>query len=212
MTGFQARTAAGGPREPARGAGAAAQWPRATLRIGFGLIWLIDATMKWLPGFRGTYRDILGGFAEGQPGWLQPWFRFWFDLQSPNLTFFVALVAVLETLIAAAVIAGFARKTTYALGLVFSVLVWGVAEGFGGPYGFGSTDIGGAIMYAVVFASLLGFDYSLGPDPISLDSYLERRITWWHWVAETGHHPGPPPEGTSGREGARLPAGDASRT
>jgi hypothetical protein len=30
-----------------------------------------------------------------------------------------------------------------------------VGEGFGGPYGSGSTDIGCAIMYTVLFAALL---------------------------------------------------------
>lgn len=27
-------------------------WPKDALRIGFGVIWLIDAVLKWLPGFR----------------------------------------------------------------------------------------------------------------------------------------------------------------
>ena len=31
-------------------------WPKDALRISFGIIWLIDATLKWLPGFRSGYR------------------------------------------------------------------------------------------------------------------------------------------------------------
>jgi hypothetical protein len=75
MSGFQAARA---------GRASMARWPRAALRIGFGLIWLIDATMKWLPGFSATYRDSIAGWGVGQPGWLRPWFRFWAGLQRPN--------------------------------------------------------------------------------------------------------------------------------
>jgi hypothetical protein len=27
-------------------------WPKDALRISFGVIWLIGAVLKWLPGFR----------------------------------------------------------------------------------------------------------------------------------------------------------------
>ena len=46
-----------------------AAWPKDALRIGFGLIWLVDAALKWLPGFRASYMDTIMGEAQGQPGW-----------------------------------------------------------------------------------------------------------------------------------------------
>ena len=165
-----------------------ARWPKTALRIGFGVIWLVDAVLKWLPGFRSGYMDTLMGQAQGQPGWLKPWFDFWINLQHPRAAFFAYLVAVIETLIALAVIAGFARKLSYSAAIVFSVLIWGTAEGFGGPYTSGSSDIGTAIIYAVVFAGLLLFAYYQGPSRLSVDYYLEKRISWWHWIAEVGHH------------------------
>ncbi|HCX83613.1 MAG TPA: hypothetical protein DHV14_00410, partial [Micrococcales bacterium] len=75
---------------------AASHWPKTALRVTFGLIWLIDAILKWLPGFRAAYMDTIMEQAEGQPGWLQPWFRFWIDLQHPDSAFFAYLVAVVE--------------------------------------------------------------------------------------------------------------------
>jgi hypothetical protein len=36
---------------------------------------------------------------------------------------------------------GVARRAGYAVGIVYSLLVWGVGEGFGGPYTSGATDI-----------------------------------------------------------------------
>jgi hypothetical protein len=44
------------------------------LRIAFGIIWLIDAALKWLPGFRAGHMDSIMGVRDGQPGWLKPWF------------------------------------------------------------------------------------------------------------------------------------------
>ena len=167
-----------------------AQWPKTAVRVGFGTIWLIDAILKWLPGFRDGYADTIKGAADGQPGWLKPWFNFWINLQEPRATFFAYLVAVVETLIAVALITGFARKLTYGAAIIFSLLIWSTAEGFGGPYTSGASDIGTAIVYALVFAALLAFSYYQGTPRVSVDYYLEKRIGWWHRVAEVGpsHH------------------------
>jgi uncharacterized membrane protein YphA (DoxX/SURF4 family) len=166
-------------------------WPKTALRVGFGLIWLVDAVLKWLPGFRRGYMDTIMGQADGQPGWLKPWFNFWINLQHPAPAAFAYLVAVAETLLALALIVGFARKLTYLSAIVLSMLIWATAEGFGGPYTSGSADIGTAVIYALVFAGLLSFSYYQGTAPYSVDEWLERRIGWWHWVAEVGarNHP-----------------------
>jgi uncharacterized membrane protein YphA (DoxX/SURF4 family) len=159
-------------------------WPQDALRIGFGLIWGIDAALKWLPGFRSNYVADIVGAAKGQPGWLRWWFDFWVRLQTPRPTFFAYFVAVLETLIALALILGFSRKLTYVSVAVFSFLIWGVAEGFGGPYMVGSTDIGTSIIYVAVSLGLLVVAYYAGVSRYSVDRYLESRISWWWKVAE----------------------------
>ena len=58
----------------------------------------IDAALKWLPGFRASYMDTIMGEADGQPGWLRPWFHFWITVQNPQAASFAWLVAVVETL------------------------------------------------------------------------------------------------------------------
>ena len=176
-------------------------WPKTALRVSFGIIWLIDAVLKWLPGFRSGYMDTIMGQAEGQPSWLRGWFHFWINLQHSRADFFAYLVAAVETLIALALIFGFARKLTYASAVVFSLLIWGTAEGFGGPYTRGAADIGTAIIYALVFAFLLALNYYEGTSKYSVDAWLERRIGWWHYVAEVGHH---------GEYAARFPTRTAS--
>src|SRR5215470_12212233 len=159
-------------------------WPKDALRITFGVIWLIDATLKWLPWFRVGYMSTIMGAAQGQPGWLQPWFNFWIRFQHPDAMFLAYLVAAVETLIALALIVGFARKLTYLSAIVFSLLIWATAEGFGGPYTSGASDIGTAVIYAVVFGGLLVLSYYAGPARYSVDYYLEQKISWWWRVAE----------------------------
>ena len=179
-------------------------WPKAALRITFGLIWAIDASLKWLPGFRASYMSTIMGIAQGQPGWLRPWFNFWIDLQHPRAMLFAYVVAVIETLIAAGLILGFARKLTYISAATFSLLIWATAEGFGGPYTAGASDIGTAVIYAVVFLGLLALSYYAGPARYSLDYHLEKRISWWWRIAEV-RRPG-------SREGDQIPSGAAHST
>jgi len=159
-------------------------WPKDALRISFGIIWLIDAILKWLPGFRSGYIGMISDAGQGQPGWLHWWFSFWTNLQRPEVAFFAYLVAAVETLIAVAVILGFARKVTYISAATFSLLIWATAEGFGGPYTPGAADIGTAVIYAVVFLGLLALMSYTGPARYSADHYLEKKISWWWKVAE----------------------------
>jgi uncharacterized membrane protein YphA (DoxX/SURF4 family) len=161
-------------------------WPKYALRFTFGMIWLIDAALKWLPGFRSGYMGMISGAGQGQPGWLKPWFSFWTNLQSPHPTVYAYLVAVLETLVALAILFGVARKVSYFAAAAFSVVIWAAAEGFGGPYASGASDIGTAIIYALVFMCLLTLAIYTGPDTYSVDHYLEKRISWWWKVAEFG--------------------------
>ncbi len=160
------------------------QWPKSAVRVTFGVIWLVDAALKWRPSFRRDFLDFLEEGAKGQPGWLEGWFDFWIDLQMSSPQRWAYLVAVTETLIAVALILGFARKVTYIGGAVFSLLIWSTAEGFGGPYTARSTDVGTSLIYAVVFLSLLAISAQLGPSRYSVDALIERRWPGWARVAE----------------------------
>src|SRR5579862_4882819 len=120
----------------------------AVLRIAFGLMWGIDAAFKWQATFRDGFLDIIKSAADGQPSGLHGWFNFWIKLTSHNPHAFAVFVAIAESLIAIALILGIARRVTYLSAAVFSLLIWSVAEGFGGPYSKASTDIGTGIIYA----------------------------------------------------------------
>lgn len=155
----------------------------AILRIIFGLMWAIDAGFKWQPAFKAGFLDQIKSAADGQPSWLHGWFSFWIHFLAHNPHVFAALVALIETLIALALIFGVARRVTYLSAAIFSLLIWSIPEGFGGPYSATSTDIGTGIIYAVVFLSLYGLERLATPSKWSLDNYIVKRIPWWAVLA-----------------------------
>ena len=157
----------------------------ASLRVAFGLVWSVDAVLKWLPGFRDGFSSMLDQAASAQPGFLRSAFYLFTELPRREAIAMAFLSAAIETFLAFALVTGFARKSVYVFGAAYSTLIWAVGEGFGAPYMSGSTDVGPALLYAFVFAALLLLDCA-GPNDRSLDAYLETRVSWWHRIAETG--------------------------
>lgn len=155
----------------------------AILRIVFGFMWAVDASFKWRASFRASFLSQVQSAGQGQASWLHGWFNFWSTLFAHNPTLFAYMVAVVESLIALALLIGLARRSTYLAAALFSLLLWAIAEGFGGPYGSDSTDIGTGIVYAVVFLSLYGLDRLAVPAKWSVDKTIIKKLPWWRYVA-----------------------------
>lgn len=158
-------------------------WHVAVLRIFFGFMWAIDASFKWRPTFRDNFLADIQSAGQGQSPWLHSWFTFWSMLVAHNPHLFAYVVATIESLIALALLIGLARRSTYLAAAIFSLMIWAIAEGFGGPYGSDSTDIGTGIVYAVVFLALYGLDRLAVPPKWSVDRYIQRRLPWWALLA-----------------------------
>jgi uncharacterized membrane protein YphA (DoxX/SURF4 family) len=124
------------------------------LRIAFGLVWAIDAWFKWQPDFVRNFTSYLTGAVEGQPPAVHAWVDFWIRVVNVNPSLFAYLVAIGETAVAFGLIFGLFSNLTNIAGLLLSVVIWSTAEGLGGPYTAGSTDIGSAIIYVLVFVGL----------------------------------------------------------
>jgi len=149
--------------------------------MAFGVIWAVDASLKWQPAFQMNFQQMLSDVAKGQPGFLAWWFSLWQFVVSGRAPVFGILTASTETYLALAVLTGFARKITYSIGILYGFFVWSVAEGFGGPYRPGTTtDVGAAIIYSLLFGALLLFDAGR----YSVDRWIERRHVAWRKVAE----------------------------
>ena len=63
-------------------------WGGAAVRVAFGMVWLADAALKWLPAYRTNFLDQLRAGAQGQPRWLHPWFHLVVRLVSPRIALF----------------------------------------------------------------------------------------------------------------------------
>jgi uncharacterized membrane protein YphA (DoxX/SURF4 family) len=157
------------------------------LRVAFGVVWALDAYLKWQPDFIRQYGADVASAAHGQPDLLRPWFHFWRHLVAYSPHTFAYATAATETLIALCLVLGLARRSLYIGGAFLSFAVWTIPEGFGGSFLAGATDIGTAIMYVLVFLAL----YSLETLPAAtqawaLDRIIERRVHWWPLLAEPG--------------------------
>jgi len=161
------------------------------LRILFGIVWGIDAWFKWQPSFVNNFKDYLAGAQQNQPWPVHHWIGFWINTVGVDPAVFAYLVAVAETVIALALILGVFMNLTSVLGVLLAVVIWSTAEGFGGPYQAGSTDIGAAVIYALVFAGLFLSSAGLY---VGLDRRLTPRLGklgvlasgWFQTRADTG--------------------------
>ena len=61
-------------------------------------------------------------------------------------------------------------------GIMLSLMIWSIVEGFGGRYGPGSTDIGAAIIYALTFVTIIIVERSCNYSKYSLDVLIERKF------------------------------------
>ncbi|MGA7800615.1 MAG: hypothetical protein WCC36_07365 [Gammaproteobacteria bacterium] len=136
-------------------------------RILFGLLWAFDASWKWHPYFFGHFASYVSQAEAGQPAWIVAYDHFVvhiINLIGPGIS--GLLVAILETLIAISLLSGKWLRIFLPLGTLFALGIWTTAEGWGGPYGAGSTGmpgnlIGNAVLYAFLFAFLMAVYYPL---------------------------------------------------
>ncbi|MCI4335928.1 MAG: DoxX family protein [Thermoplasmata archaeon] len=159
---------------------------KTVFRILLGVVWLIDGVLKFTSGFVGSFQDNVLTAQGNAPSWLSGWYSFWAAQAGANGPLIVYTVGTLELALGLALIFGFMRKIAYAGGVILSLLIWAVPEGFGGPYqvGAGGTDVGTGVIYAVAFLGLILVNATYGPSRYSLDYYIERRFPRWAGIAE----------------------------
>jgi uncharacterized membrane protein YphA (DoxX/SURF4 family) len=166
-------------------------------RLLLGVAWLTDGVLKFTSGFVDTFQAAVQASQSNAPSWLSGWFSFWASQAGSNASAIVDTVGILEIALGLALLFGFMRKFAYLGGVLLSLLIWAVPEGFGGPYqsGSGGTDIGTGIIYAIAFLGLIVINSTYGPSRYSLDYYIERRFPGWSRLAEFGR-PALPDPGT----------------
>ncbi len=156
-----------------------------TLRVLFGAIWLADGLLRFYPGTSSQLSYWMVVMIEdGQPPWLMGWFSFWAGIVAGTPAFWWYGFGLIELALGFCLVTGFLRRPVYLLGLVLSLFLWTVPQGFGGPYGPGSTDMGTGILYAVIFIALLHLDSVSGPPRFTIDAILGWRWPAWHRLVQ----------------------------
>ena len=115
-----------------------------------------------------------------------PWYNFWIASLTSTPAAFLHGIGLIELALGLALVIGFLRKTAYLGGIILSLMIWSIVEGFGGPYGSGSssTDIGAAIMYAFIFVAIIIVERSSNYSRHSLDALIERKLNGWKHIEE----------------------------
>jgi len=155
------------------------------MRILFGVIWAIDAQFKWRADFINDFVSYLTAGRDGQPFLVKAWISFWIDIVKVDPTIFAYIVATTETALALALLLGIFSNLAYIGGGLLSLVIWSTAEGLGGPYVAGSTDIGASIVYFIVFALLF---FSHAGLYRGFDRWLTPKLGKFAWIA-SGPHP-----------------------
>jgi thiosulfate dehydrogenase (quinone) large subunit len=153
----------------------------ALLRIAFGVIWAVDASLKWLPSFaQHTLLDELENASVGQPTPVQAWIGTWMRFVAADPEAFGILLALAETAIAVGLLSGALTNAVCATGGTLSFVIWATGEGFGGPYGDGTTDVGASLMYVLAFALLA----AIGAGGVwGVDRWLQPRLGPLSWLS-----------------------------
>ncbi|MDT7558120.1 MAG: hypothetical protein QOI68_2590 [Pseudonocardiales bacterium] len=155
----------------------------ALVRIAYGLVWAIDASFKWLPGFihGQTIADELGGAKKIHTPLVHEWISMWSAIGSVNPGAFAAGTAVVETVIAVCLLLGLFSNAVFVGSAIFSFGIWSAAEGFHLPWSRpGITDLGPSVGYIIASLALL---YACAGATWSLDSRLHGRLGRFAWLA-----------------------------
>ena len=118
-----------------------------TASIVFGLLWLFDAVLKWVPAFLLHFTSQITSVIPGQPHWVAVWLTFVATVVHAIGPIPVAIfVALVETAIALGLLSGKWPRPVIAFGIAYSLLVWVTAEAFGGPYSAAGTGVRGNVL------------------------------------------------------------------
>lgn len=170
--------------EPRRAQTMARQHAAAVVRIAFGLIWAIDASFKFLPGFvhGQTLSDELGKGAEIHTPVIHQWIQLWYHVATAHPGVSAPVIGVIEAAIAIGLVTGAFSNLVFVGSAIFSFGIWSAAEGFHLPWTKpGITDLGPSIGY--VIASLALFLVAAGATWSLDDRLLRRKLGRFTWLA-----------------------------
>lgn len=155
----------------------------AVMRIVLGVVWAVNASMKWRPSFLdgGIFAHQFGIHDNVTTPIIRQWIDLWQHVSAAIPAGMGVGSAIVETLIALGLLTGTLTNAVCVVNVIYSFGVWSAAEAFGLPWTTtGSTDVGPSIGYIIAALLLLA---THGSSLWSVDRVLRPRLGRYRWLS-----------------------------
>jgi uncharacterized membrane protein YphA (DoxX/SURF4 family) len=127
----------------------------ASLRIAFGVIWLIDGVLEWQPADFHNFLQLITAMSQGQPAPLAAVISAGQVVAAVNPILANALLAAVETAIGLSLITNVLSRWALRVSVLLAALIWVFGQGLGMVFMPGATDIQSGPLYVLVSLMLI---------------------------------------------------------
>jgi nitrite reductase (NO-forming) len=127
----------------------------ASVRITFGVIWLIDGALEWQPADFHNFLQLITAMSQGQPAPLAAVISAGQAVVAVNPILANGMLAALETAIGLSLITNSLSRWGLRISALLAALIWVFGQGLGMVFMAGATDIQSGPLYVLVSLMLL---------------------------------------------------------
>jgi nitrite reductase (NO-forming) len=127
----------------------------ASVRIAYGIIWLIDGVLEWQPAAFHNFLQLITAVGQGQPAPLAALISAGQAVVAINPILANALLAALETAIGLSLITNTLSRWALRISALLAAMIWVFGQGLGMVFMAGATDIQSGPLYVLVSVMLL---------------------------------------------------------
>jgi len=126
-----------------------------SIRITYGLIWLIDGVLEWQPADFHNFSQLITAMSQGQPAPLAAVISVGQAVVAINPVLANGLLAALETAIGLSLITNRLSRWALRISVLLAAMIWVFGQGLGMVFMAGATDIQSGPLYVLVSLMLL---------------------------------------------------------
>jgi uncharacterized membrane protein YphA (DoxX/SURF4 family) len=126
-----------------------------SVRVAFGVIWLIDGLLEWQPADFHNLSQLITAMSQGQPAPLAAVIAAGQAAVAINPILANGLLAALETAIGLSLISNRLTRWSLRLSALLAAAIWLFGQGLGMVFMPGATDIQSGPLYVLVSLMLL---------------------------------------------------------
>ena len=127
----------------------------ASIRVAFGIIWLIDGGLEWQPADFHNFLQSITAASQGQPAPLAAVISAGQAVVAINPILANGLLAALETAIGLSLITNWLSRWALAISALLAAMIWVFGQGLGMVFMPGATDIQSGPLYVLLSLMLL---------------------------------------------------------